>query len=407
MLASNPDQTSIVWTVSALTADLKSRIESRYQRLSVTGELSGVTRHASGHVYFTLKDRGSQLSGIMWRSAAQRLYFQPRDGMDVLCRGSLTVYEPRGSYQLLVQEMMPRGEGALRQAFEEMKRRLFEEGLFDESRKKPIPQFPQRVGIITSPTGAAIRDMMSVVRRRHAGLHLTVIPAVVQGEGAVASLIQALKDAVAYGGFDVLVLARGGGSIEDLWCFNEEEVARAIASCPLPVISAVGHEVDVTIADYVADARAATPSVAAEMLTPLREDLMTMLKSTHESLYKAVDNQLRFRLRAMRESVFPVHMQSVQGRLMTWSQRVGERYESIARAVDRHTERLGWRVNGLKEGIEASNPQRVLARGFAWVRSRERFVPSSSELNPGDPITVVFHDGSIHAEVTHVQITSH
>src|SRR5262249_54431438 len=250
---------------------IRDLLETELFELWVEGELSNCRLWNTGHLYFTLKDSGGQLKGVIFRSALRYLKFKPQDGLRVVARGRVSVYEPKGEYQLVCEHLEPHGLGALQLAFDQLKKRLQEQGLFEASRKRPLPALPRKIGIVTSLDGAAIRDMIKVLGRRHAGVHLIIRPARVQGEGAALEVARALRAVARLPGVDVASIRRGGGSIEDLWAFNEEIVARAIAASPVPVISAVGHETDVTIADFVADLRAPTPSAAAEMVV-LRSD---------------------------------------------------------------------------------------------------------------------------------------
>ncbi|HXG04019.1 MAG TPA: exodeoxyribonuclease VII large subunit, partial [Candidatus Binatia bacterium] len=263
-----------VLTVTQLTEQLRRTVEERFPAVWVEGEISNFRLYGSGHAYFTLKDEGAQLRAVMFRTRTRRLRFEPTDGLHVLAFGALEVYPQRGEYQLVVELLEPRGVGALQLAFEQLKQRLGAEGLFDAGRKRPLPRFPRRIGLVTSPDGAALRDMLRIIGRRFAGLSIVLAPCRVQGEGAAEEIAQGLADLNRLGGVDVIIVGRGGGSLEDLWAFNEEVVARAIAASKVPVISAVGHEVDVTIADFVADVRAPTPSAAAEMVAARRDELI-------------------------------------------------------------------------------------------------------------------------------------
>jgi len=260
-----------IYTVSELTREIKQVLETGFPCLWVEGEISNFKRHSSGHLYFTLKDENSQIRCAMWRYRANDLIFRPEDGMKVLVQGNLQVYEPGGYYQIIVQQVQPAGVGELQLAFEQLKKKLYAEGLFDEAHKKPIPIFPERIGVITSPTGAAIRDIISVITRRFPIAQIILAPVRVQGPGAKEEIVQAIQDFNEFGEVDVLIVGRGGGSLEDLWAFNEEVVARAIFTSKIPIISAVGHEIDFSISDFVADRRAPTPSAAAEMAVPDRK----------------------------------------------------------------------------------------------------------------------------------------
>jgi exodeoxyribonuclease VII large subunit len=264
-------------TVSDLTRKIKQILESGFPSIAVQGEISNLKRHSSGHLYFTMKDENAQLPCVMWRSRASVLSFMPEDGAKVIAGGRLTVYEVRGSYQLDVQSIRPLGVGELQAAFEQLKKKLEAEGLFDAARKRPLPEYPKRIGVVTSPSGAVLQDMKNVFRRRFPGVELIMIPVRVQGAGAAAEIAEAVDDMSGYASLDLVIVARGGGSLEDLWPFNEEIVARAIARCRVPVVSAVGHETDYTIADFVADVRAPTPSAAAEMVVPDRREILRIL----------------------------------------------------------------------------------------------------------------------------------
>jgi len=267
-----------IYTVSRLNREVRHLLEQGFARIWLEGELSNVARPSSGHLYFSLKDTDAQIRGAMFRTRNQGLRFQPEEGLQVLVRGRVSLYEPRGDYQLIVDHMEPAGDGALQRAFEELKRRLAAEGLFDAADKRPLPDLPRRIGVITSPTGAAIRDVLSVLHRRFPAIPVLVYPVPVQGRAAAADIAAAIDSAARRADCDVLILTRGGGSLEDLWPFNEEAVARAIQRCTIPLVSAVGHEVDVTIADFAADRRAATPSAAAELVTPDRQELLDRIR---------------------------------------------------------------------------------------------------------------------------------
>src|SRR5438093_883041 len=280
-------------TVTELTIRLRDVLEGEFFEVWVEGELSNCRIWNTGHLYFTLKDAASQIRGFMFRSALGYLKFKPVDGLRVVARGKISVYEPKGEYQLVCEHLEPQGLGALQLAFEQLKKRLQEEGLFDASRKRPLPVLPRKIGIVTSLDGAAIRDIIKVLRRRYANAHLVIRPTRVQGEGAALEIAQALKAIGRVGGVDVVIVGRGGGSIEDLWAFNEEIVARAIAGSPVPVIAAVGHESDVTIADFVADVRAPTPSAAAELVVARKEEFRARIDRLHDRLGAAARGRIQ------------------------------------------------------------------------------------------------------------------
>lgn len=281
-----------ILTVTQLTNLVKGVLEENFDRVWVEGEVSNLAMPVSGHCYFTLKDAGAQLRCVMFRASARALKFRPSDGMGLVLRGRLSIYEQRGEYQLIVEYMEPKGMGALQMAFIQLKERLAKEGLFDEAHKKPIPLLPRRIAIVTSPTGAAVHDILNVLNRRYANLEILIYPVRVQGEGAGEEIAAAIRDLNRYKEIDVMIAGRGGGSIEDLWAFNEEVVARAIHASRIPVISAVGHEVDYTIADFVADLRAPTPSAAAELVVKSKAELSERLESLAHRLVHGMERRL-------------------------------------------------------------------------------------------------------------------
>jgi exodeoxyribonuclease VII large subunit len=300
-------------TISELTQEIREVLEENFFDVTVTGELSNVTKHASGHVYFSLKDEQAQISGVMFKGNVARSQYKAfQEGQRVVARGSISVYPPRGSYQLVVKAISPAGLGDLYLQFEALKNKLTEEGLFDASRKRALPAFPSAVAVITSPTGAVIRDIIQTVKRRFPPLQLLLIPATVQGTGAEQSLMCAIQIATQIADISAIILARGGGSMEDLWCFNSEALARVIAACPIPVVSAIGHETDFTIADFVADVRAPTPTAAAEMLTPHQDELKNQLTDLAEHLNRFLYRQL----------------QDEQLNLSTWQDRLAQAVQS-------------------------------------------------------------------------------
>lgn len=294
-----------IFSVTELTQLIKQEVEETFLDVWVEGEVSNLRIPSSGHIYLTLKDQESQLKAVIFRSSGRHLKFQPKDGQQVLCRGHLTVYEPRGEYQLVVDYLEPKGIGALQLAFEQLKERLRAEGLFDEQRKRPLPMLPRKIGIITSRTGAVLHDMLRILDRRFPNLSILIHPVAVQGEGAGDEIVRAIEDlnalAASGGGLDVLILARGGGSLEDLWSFNEEKVARAIAQSHIPIISAVGHETDYTIADFVADLRAPTPSAAAELVVRPKQELIGWVQSLDDRIRHAIRVRLEAQHSKLRE----------------------------------------------------------------------------------------------------------
>ena len=328
-----------ILTISELTAGIKDLLESTFDEVWVEGEISNLRRPPSGHLYFTLKDENSQIRGVLFKQQSRYLRFELEDGQHVICWGRVGIYEKRGEYQLILDYVEPRGIGSLQLAFEQLKQRLVEEGLFDKARKRPLPLVPKRIGIVTSPTGAVIQDMLHILRRRFENIEVVLYPVKVQGEGAAQEIAQGIAYLGAQGEVDVIIVGRGGGSLEDLWAFNEEAVARSIFACPIPVISAVGHETDFTIADFVADVRAPTPSAAAELVVQQKRDLIRMIEGLTVRMDKGVD---RFLVRS-REQVT-----GVQGRVKDPRRRV----EEIRLRLDEQWGRLAqatlrtWRENG-------------------------------------------------------------
>ncbi|MGH7406862.1 MAG: exodeoxyribonuclease VII large subunit [Candidatus Methylomirabilales bacterium] len=390
-----------VYTVSALTAELKVLLEGTYPTLWVEGEVSNFKHHASGHMYFTLKDAASQVRAVMFRAANRGLKFRPEDGLAVLVRASLSVYEPRGEYQLYVEHMEPKGLGALQLAFEQLKSRLAAEGLFDEGRKRPIPRLPRRIGIVTSPSGAAIRDMLNIIDRRFANVEILIYPARVQGEGAAEEIVAGITALNARGDLDVLIVGRGGGSIEDLWAFNEESVARAIAASKVPVISAVGHETDFTVADFVADLRAPTPSAAAELVVAHKAELVQRL----DDLTSRLESALAHRVRAGRQRLSSLARHLA---LLNPVEQVRRQRERVAVAAQ--TLRAGIRtrlklwegdLRGLVGKLESLSPLAILARGYSITRLLPdlSIVKEAAAVRPGEAVTVLLHRGSLACRV--------
>lgn len=391
-----------VLTVTQLTAEIKETLEETFPTVNVSGEISNLSRPASGHYYFTLKDAGAQLRCVMFRSAAQRVPFAPQEGLAVICRGPLEVFAPKGSYQLIVQQLDPQGEGAKQLALRQLRERLAKEGLFEPGRKRPLPKFPRRVGFVTSPTGAAIRDFLEVARRRWPGVRILVIPARVQGEWAAGDITLGIERANRLRpALDVLVIGRGGGSLEDLWCFNEERVVRAIHASRVPVVSAVGHEIDVTLADLVADVRALTPSEAAERVVPSMVDLTGRLRS----LRQVLDRQLRGRVAQARSAVESLARQRVLRRPL-------ELVHDLARRVDELEVRAGRslasmiahsreRIAGLARSLESLSPLAVLGRGYSLTQRADtgELVRDAAQLAAGDVLRTRLAEGEVISRV--------
>ena len=436
----------VVCTVGELAMRIKAQLEDQFPAVWVEGEISNLRIPSSGHAYFTLKDDTAQLRCVLFRGRGRRVAFQPEDGMQVLAFGGLDVYLARGEYQLVVELLEPKGVGALQLAFEQLKRRLEAEGLFDAARKRPLPPFPRTIGIVTSPTGAAIRDMLHVIDRRFADLRILITPVRVQGEEAPGEIVAALRDLQAVEDLDVIIVGRGGGSIEDLWAFNDERVARAIAGCRVPVISGVGHETDFTIADFVADLRAPTPSAAAELVVQEKLQVARALVSLYEALKQAMASRLerdRERVevlgkrrvltdaaRALRDLYRRVdELTSRLTRAVRGSERQATHRLSLARNALRSLNPVARIANGtvllaqlrgrlasaavhsVKVSqhrfdaavgrLDSLSPLAVLGRGYSLTRLLPSgvIVRSAAQTRPGDAIEILLHQGAVEARV--------
>ncbi|MEM1158758.1 MAG: exodeoxyribonuclease VII large subunit [Verrucomicrobiota bacterium] len=421
----------VVWSVSDLTDEIRDLLESKVGDVKVTGEISNFRRQsASGHLYFSLKDADAQISAVMFRGDASRLKFEPEDGAQVVATGMITVYKPRGNYQIRLRSMKPAGQGELQAQFEALKFKLSQEGLFDQSRKQTLPVFPRRIGLITSPTGAAVRDFLQVIGRRCPHIHLLLGGTRVQGEGAAGEMADMLHFLNQQVDLDLIVLTRGGGSLEDLWAFNEEVLARAIAQSDIPVVSAVGHEIDFTIADFVADARAPTPSAAAELVATSREEWLERLDELQRRMRLAMERQAadwRAQLDRYRSHyVFQEPVRLVETAL----QRVDELGERLQRQVMRMMEIRHEGLERLKERmarldserlirnkrqllqkmagqLRLLSPQGVLDRGYGLIfDSSGRLVRCVKQLEFGDRMSIQLQDGRIYSKVDKKSQTS-
>ncbi len=396
-----------VYTVQEVTRYIRQRLDEDevLRDVYVKGELSNLSQPTSGHLYFTLKDEFSELQCVMFRERNLDLRFIPEDGMSVIVRGHISVYEKRGRYQLYVEEMQETGIGALYHAFEQLKKKLKEEGLFDVVYKKPIPSFPRRIGIITSPTGAAIRDMLKITKKRFPHVHILLAPVAVQGEEAPAQIVRAIQLMNRYSTerekIDVLIVGRGGGSIEELWAFNEESVAREIFSSGIPVISAVGHETDFTIADFVADKRAATPSEAAELVVPDSREIEKNLRSlelrTRQNLFKAIE-YYRKRLESIEKSIL---FRKPTERINQYRQTLDELKRSIVAEITHLVTVQSKSLQALMGKLDALSPLAILERGYS-ISSKlpeGKIVRSITDISVGDTLKVLFKDGAAVSEV--------
>jgi len=431
-----------VYSVSRLNRTARDLLERGMAMLWVEGELSNLAQPGSGHWYFCLKDAQAQVRCALFRSQQRLLSLKPRDGMHVLVRARVSLYEGRGEFQLIVEHMEESGEGALKRAFEALKQRLNDEGLFEQARKRPLPTLPRRVGIVTSPTGAAIRDIVTTFKRRFPAIALLVYPVPVQGEGAPAKIAAALRLASARAECDAIILARGGGSLEDLWAFNDEQVARAIAACRVPVVSGIGHEVDVTIADFVADMRAPTPTAAAELLSPdrtewaaqfdrLQQRFRTLAQRRLQDAQQALDrltvrlrdprrllaqqsvllSQLRARLRThaataltarkarLAQLQYRLQQAAPTARVARLSARMDAQYTRLQQAMHNRLRQTEHRLALHAQRLDAMSPLQTLRRGYAIVQTDDRVVRDAGTLRAGDKITIRFAAGAAGARI--------
>ncbi len=384
-------------SVTELTRQLKDCLEGNFPLVAVQGEVSSCTHAASGHVYFTLKDEQAQIRVVMWKRTASRLKFDVKDGMELVAVGAVELYAPRGTYQLVVEDLVPQGIGPLELAFRQMHEKLHAEGLFDPSRKRPLPRFPRRIAIITSPTGAAIRDILQVMSRRWPSLNVVLLPVAVQGDAAASQIAEALKRVSKLDGVDVVIAGRGGGSLEDLWAFNEEIVARAIAACPLPVVSAVGHEIDVTIADLVADRRALTPSEAAELVVPDMVELESQLQYVGKRLIGSLREQATSARRQLELLSSRRVIRQPFDRVQQQTQRLDDWYDQLTRAIRSRTLLAESRVVNIAGSLNALSPLNVLERGYSITQRAEsdQVVRHTGDVNVGDVIATRIGDGRI------------
>ncbi len=435
-----------VLSVSELTGRIRAILEERFYEVWVEGELSNCRVWTTGHMYFTLKDANAQIKGVMFRSALGYLRFKPQDGLRVVARGRLGVYDPKGEYQIVCEHLEPEGLGALQLAFDQLKERLAREGLFDERRKRPLPALPRKIGVVTSLDGAAVRDIIKVLRRRYANAHIVIRPARVQGEGAALDIARAMAAIGTVAGVDVVIVGRGGGSIEDLWAFNEEVVARAIAGCPVPTISAVGHETDFTIADFVADVRAATPSHAAEMVVARKDEFWARIDrlahrvetATRGCMHRVearlrslearpgyagfharvalrgrraddLAHELRRALRARvasRERVYQalrltLETFDVRRRFSTIRTRLVAADGRLLSGTERHVHAADARLRGGAARLESLSPLAVLGRGYAvcWNADRSAIVRDAATVRQGERVHVKLERGELDCTV--------
>lgn len=388
-----------IYTVSELTYSIKDLLEENYPEVWVSGEISNFKAHHNGHFYFDLKDENSRLSAVMFRGRNQRLRFELENGLAVVCYGQVTVYRPQGKLQISVEEMEPQGLGALQLAFEQLKEKLAKEGLFDEARKRPLPHLPKKIAVVTSRSGAALRDILNIATRRYPNIEILIVPTMVQGEEAALEIVAALEKINQRKDVDVIIVGRGGGSIEDLWAFNEEAVARAIAASNIPIISAVGHETDFTIADFVADVRAPTPSAAAELAVPSKEELVYTVAQWKFRLFRAMEQQLKSLEGDVQQ--LKKRLKDPQRRLEEMMQRLDELTMRSHRALWHSIQlrRKDW--DRLNTSLKNLSPLAILERGYAVVTMIDSKHPitSSEQVEVGDNVLVQLARGGLISEV--------
>ena len=391
-----------VLSVSQINFYIKSIIENdgSLQFVLVTGEISNLTVHPrSGHIYLSLKDSNSVISAVMFAGNARRLKFRLENGMKVICRGRISVYEPSGRYQLYIEDMQPDGVGALTLAFEQLKKSLAQKGLFDNAHKKPLPKFPKTIGVITSPTGAAVQDITNIIRRRFPSADIVLAPVLVQGESAPEQLVRAVNKFSASKIADVVIIGRGGGSAEDLWAFNDEQLAYAVYNCETPIISGVGHETDFTICDFVADVRASTPSAAAELAVPDRQELMSYYFKQKQYISAMLDRKIKTAQLRLENQQRRMSASSPKLKAEQLEKQLSAKSEKLTRFMNIYISNKENKLIAAKGKLDGLNPLNVLNRGYAIAEKDEKIITSSKQLKNGDDFTVILSDGKINAKV--------
>ncbi len=389
-----------IFSVSKITATIKLLLEENIPTVWVEGEVSNFKAHYSGHYYFTLKDDKAQISAVMWRSRVQQLTFDLQDGMKIQVLGNVRLYEKSGRYQLDILRMQPAGVGRLQQEFEQLKQALLEEGLFDESHKKQLPAFPERIGIITSGTGAAIRDILNVLKRRAPHLQIIVHPAKVQGQGAAEEIAAAIARFNRYGQVDVIIVGRGGGSLEDLWAFNEESVARAIYQSKIPIISAVGHEIDFTIADFVADLRAPTPSAAAELVVPDFADIKEQILFLRQQLLLILKRSLDQRKNQITGLAKSYGLRKIEDNLHQYALQIDELNTNLERFYSYRTLQKRELIRQLNQRLNSLNPRQVLRRGYSITYHHGKVVTHWQQVATGAELKTELSEGYLKSTLT-------
>ncbi|QGJ69092.1 Exodeoxyribonuclease VII large subunit [Planctomycetales bacterium 10988] len=397
-------------SVHELTLLLKQQIEEGFYEVLVAGEISNLSRPSSGHLYLTLKDSFASLRGVIWRSTASRIPFDIEDGLEIIAKGSLEVYAPRGTYQIVIREVIPQGVGALERALRKLKEKLDREGLFDPSRRRRLPRFPKKAALITSPSGAAIRDFLKIAERRYPGTDFLILPVRVQGEEAGGEIAQALELANQHRqewGLDTIVLTRGGGSLEDLWAFNEEPVVRAIAASKLPVISAVGHEIDITLADLAADLRALTPTDAGERLLPDRETLLSDCQMGKKRLRAGLLQRLKMAQSRVENLQQRPAFRRPYSRIHDETRRLDEASQRMLLSIRQKLRQAEREQAHLADQLDSLSPLAVLARGYSltWKKDEQRPLTSTEHLKPGELLRTQLANGQVISRIESIEST--
>ncbi len=387
------------FSVSELTAYIKASIEACFPSVIIEGEISNFKPSSSGHYYFTLKDEGASIAAVLFKGKARYLDFIPKDGMTVRVKGAVTVYAQRGAYQIVVDTMEQAGTGDILKAIEELRRKLAAEGLFDQSRKRPLPKFPKTIGVVTSPNGAALQDILNITQRRNNSISIVILPCTVQGNDAPKTIIKQIEAANKFDIADVLIVGRGGGSLEDLLPFSDEGVVRAVAASRIPVVSAVGHEVDTALSDYAADLRAPTPSAAAELVTPLKDDVYSFLQDSTAEMYEILMNRIangRLLLQSFSLEAMELHLRKMLSPLV---QRFDAAYDSLYSEMKSRIAKAQNRLVLAEHKLESANPQKILDRGFAIVRNKQngKIIRNAAEASKGTVLEIRLAQGSIEA----------
>lgn len=389
-----------VFSVTVLTSAIKDLLEGTFTNITIEGEISGYRPNSNGHLYFTLKDENAQISAVMFRGKAMSLRFVPKDGIKVRCTGTISVYAPRGNYQIVVSKMEVSGEGNILQILEERKQRLAAEGLFDQGRKRQIPVFPRTIGVITSPTGAALRDILQITRRRNPAVNVIVLPAIVQGNDAAPSIVRQIEAANSFALADTLIVGRGGGSVEDLLPFSDESVVRAVASSQIPVVSAVGHEIDWALCDYAADIRAPTPSAAAEIAVPQMSDIKSDISYYQQELISSINQKtekMKMMIRAFNPETLEIRFRSIE---QPYLSRLDNAKNALMTGMENKIKDTRQLLSQSISILEGASPRSILAKGYSMAKTSDgRIIRSQSDVSPGEKIEIYPAEGMITAQV--------